>query len=72
MPHRKKPCKYFDEGKGDCPFNENCFYKHAYPDGRPASPKPQRRRQRRNGDGDLDIIGEVMPRFEALSLTRVA
>ena len=32
----------------------------------------QRRRQRRNGDGDLDIIGEVMPWFEALSLTRVA
>ena len=66
MPHRKKPCKYFDEGKGDCPFNENCFYKHAYPDGRPASPKPQRRRQRKNGDGDLDIIGEVMPWFECL------
>ncbi len=57
--HRNKPCKYFDEGRGECPFNENCFYKHAYPDGRPASPKPIRRRQRRNEDGDIEIIQQV-------------
>ena len=23
-----KPCKYFNEGKGTCPFGESCLYKH--------------------------------------------
>lgn len=27
-------CKYFDFGKGTCPFGTSCFYKHAYNDGR--------------------------------------
>lgn len=43
---RAKPCKYFDEGKGDCPFAGSCFYKHAYPNGQLAAeepPKPRRR-----------------------------
>lgn len=52
----KKPCKYFDEGRGECQFNENCFYRHAYPDGRPASPKPKGRRKRQNADGELDLM----------------
>ncbi|MBN3313557.1 MKRN1 ligase, partial [Atractosteus spatula] len=38
-----KPCRYFDEGRGSCPFGGNCFYKHAYPDGRLEEPQPQRR-----------------------------
>ncbi|KAL4660285.1 E3 ubiquitin-protein ligase makorin-1 [Arapaima gigas] len=38
-----KPCRYFDEGRGTCPFGANCFYKHAYPDGRLEEPHPQRR-----------------------------
>lgn len=42
----KKPCKYFDKGRGECPFNEKCFYLHALPDGRVASPKPVHRRRR--------------------------
>jgi len=29
----KRPCKYFDQGKGKCPFGKNCFYLHAYPNG---------------------------------------
>ncbi|KAM7242759.1 hypothetical protein CapIbe_007230 [Capra ibex] len=29
-----KACRYFDEGRGSCLFGGNCFYKHAYPDGR--------------------------------------
>jgi len=41
----KKHCKHFNRGKGKCPFNEKCFYLHAYPDGRVASPRPVRRRQ---------------------------
>ena len=40
----KKHCKHFNRGKGKCPFNEKCFYLHAYPDGRVASPRPVRRR----------------------------
>ncbi|XP_040416831.1 E3 ubiquitin-protein ligase makorin-1 isoform X2 [Cygnus olor] len=34
-----KPCRYFDEGRGSCPFGGNCFYKHAYPDGRQEEPQ---------------------------------
>merc|ERR1712002_365861 len=48
-----KPCKHFDQGRGECPFGSHCFYKHAYPDGRIASPKPPRRK-RQNADGELD------------------
>ncbi|XP_013375671.1 PREDICTED: LOW QUALITY PROTEIN: E3 ubiquitin-protein ligase makorin-1-like [Chinchilla lanigera] len=39
-----KACRYFDEGRGSCPFGRNCFYKHAYPDeldGRRAGPQRQ-------------------------------
>ncbi|EHB15580.1 Putative E3 ubiquitin-protein ligase makorin-3 [Heterocephalus glaber] len=28
---RHKACRYFAEGRGHCPFGENCFYKHEYP-----------------------------------------
>ncbi|KAL9988914.1 hypothetical protein ACROYT_G003409 [Oculina patagonica] len=31
---KEKPCRYFAQGKGTCPFGSSCFYKHAYPDGR--------------------------------------
>ncbi|XP_076152681.1 putative E3 ubiquitin-protein ligase makorin-1 [Alosa pseudoharengus] len=40
-----KPCRYFDEGRGTCPFGANCFYKHAFPDGRLEEAQPQQRRQ---------------------------
>uniref|UniRef100_A0A3P9LFS1 RING-type E3 ubiquitin transferase n=1 Tax=Oryzias latipes TaxID=8090 RepID=A0A3P9LFS1_ORYLA len=40
---RNKPCRYFDEGRGTCPFGSNCFYKHAFPDGRLEEAQPQRR-----------------------------
>ena len=49
---RKKDCKYFDQGRKECQFNDSCFYRHAYPDGRPASPKPRKpARQVRSADG---------------------
>ncbi|XP_049617410.1 probable E3 ubiquitin-protein ligase makorin-1 isoform X1 [Syngnathus scovelli] len=38
-----KPCRYFDEGRGTCPFGSNCFYKHAFPDGRLEEAQPPRR-----------------------------
>ncbi|EHB15911.1 E3 ubiquitin-protein ligase makorin-1 [Heterocephalus glaber] len=28
-----KAHRYFEEGRGNCLFGSNCFYKHAYPDG---------------------------------------
>lgn len=39
-----KACRYFDEGRGTCPFGSNCFYKHAFPDGRLEETQPQRPR----------------------------
>lgn len=47
----KKKCKYFDEGRGDCPFNEKCFYLHVNPDGTKATPKPRKPRRRQNAEG---------------------
>ncbi|XP_056280426.1 probable E3 ubiquitin-protein ligase makorin-1 isoform X2 [Pseudoliparis swirei] len=40
---RTKACRYFDEGRGTCPFGSNCFYKHVFPDGRLEDTQPQRR-----------------------------
>lgn len=54
-----KPCKYFKEGKGECPFYDKCFYRHAYPDGTTAEPKPRPRRRRQDADGTLDIIDRI-------------
>ena len=58
--YSQKHCKYFDFGKKECPFNENCFYLHAYPDGRKASPKPMKRRRRENANGELDLIQQII------------
>ncbi|XP_072309444.1 probable E3 ubiquitin-protein ligase makorin-1 [Eucyclogobius newberryi] len=44
-----KACRYFDEGRGTCPFGSNCFYKHAFPDGRLEEAQPPR--QRPSGGG---------------------
>lgn len=40
---RKKPCKYFEQGKGTCPFGGKCLYLHAYPDGTRAEPEKPRK-----------------------------
>ena len=29
-------CRHFNLGKSHCPFGNSCFYKHEYPDGKPA------------------------------------
>ena len=55
----QKPCKYFDQGRGECPFGNSCFYLHAYPDGRKASPRASRRRLRQNAEGDVSIMRQV-------------
>ncbi|XP_053377249.1 probable E3 ubiquitin-protein ligase makorin-1 isoform X2 [Mercenaria mercenaria] len=53
----QKPCKYFDEGRGECPFNDSCFYLHLLPDGSKPPPSFRRHRSRRrhNADGELDL-----------------
>lgn len=52
-----KPCKYFKEGRGECPFAGACFYRHAYPDGRKAEmPPPRVRRTRQNQEGELETL----------------
>ncbi|CAH1782989.1 unnamed protein product [Owenia fusiformis] len=56
----QKGCKYFNQGKGECPFNEKCFYKHAYPDGTIAEPTPRRKRHRQNHGGDIDLIQQYL------------
>jgi hypothetical protein len=56
----KKPCRYFNEGKGECPFYDKCFYLHAYPDGRIASPRAMRRRRRQDADGTVSSVGRVL------------
>lgn len=43
MLFRKKACKYFEQGKGTCPFGSKCLYRHAYPDGRLAEPEKPRK-----------------------------
>ncbi|KAF3859443.1 hypothetical protein F7725_021842 [Dissostichus mawsoni] len=51
-----KPCRYFDEGRGTCPFGSNCFYRHAFPDGRLEEAQPQRRQtgsSSRNRDEEM-------------------
>ncbi|XP_012941633.1 probable E3 ubiquitin-protein ligase makorin-1 [Aplysia californica] len=49
----KKPCQYFKQGKGECPFYDKCFYLHALPDGSIAPPQARPKRRRRvDADGE--------------------
>ncbi len=52
---RTKPCRYFDEGRGTCPFGSNCFYKHAFPDGRLEEAQPQRRQTGSNSRNRVTV-----------------
>ncbi|KAK4523218.1 hypothetical protein GAYE_PCTG44G1111 [Galdieria yellowstonensis] len=44
------PCKYFNYGKGTCPFSTSCFYAHCYPDGTPFQREKPRRYLNANGE----------------------
>lgn len=46
----KKACKYFDQGRGTCPFGGKCFYMHAYADGRRAEPDKPRKQLSAEGN----------------------
>ncbi|XP_017876875.1 probable E3 ubiquitin-protein ligase makorin-1 isoform X2 [Ceratina calcarata] len=54
-----KDCKYFNKGRGKCPFGNKCFYLHALPDGTKTDVGPPVR-QRRNADADVDILRLIL------------
>ncbi|UYV76217.1 MKRN1 [Cordylochernes scorpioides] len=47
----KKPCKYFKQGQGMCPFGGACFYNHTLSDGTKVDLPLPRPRRRRNPEG---------------------
>ncbi|KAI6654637.1 hypothetical protein LOD99_1032 [Oopsacas minuta] len=49
-------CRYFDEGMGTCPFGNNCFYMHAFPNGEVHKEKI---RKYGNSEGEVTIIQPV-------------
>lgn len=52
----KKPCKYFDQGRGTCPFGGKCFYMHAYPDGTRAEPDKPRKQLSSEGNVRVTLL----------------
>uniref|UniRef100_A0A8C9F8P0 E3 ubiquitin-protein ligase makorin-2 n=1 Tax=Pavo cristatus TaxID=9049 RepID=A0A8C9F8P0_PAVCR len=55
--HVKKPCKYFEQGKGTCPFGGKCLYLHAYPDGTRA--EPEKPRKQLSSEGTVRFFNSV-------------
>uniref|UniRef100_A0A8C3TUY9 E3 ubiquitin-protein ligase makorin-2 n=1 Tax=Catharus ustulatus TaxID=91951 RepID=A0A8C3TUY9_CATUS len=53
----KKPCKYFEQGKGTCPFGAKCLYLHAYPDGTRA--EPEKPRKQLSSEGTVRFFNSV-------------
>lgn len=53
----KKACKYFDQGRGSCPFGGKCLYRHAFPDGtRAEADKP---RKQLSSEGNVRFMNSV-------------
>lgn len=50
-----KPCRYFKNGKGFCPFDSKCFYLHALPDGTKVTENLVKPRRRTNADGETFV-----------------
>ena len=65
----QKRCKYFDQGRGECPFGNQCFYRHETADGIPVDvgpPEQQRRRAVRAptaSDDDLEASRALIQRI---------
>uniref|UniRef100_A0A8C6SMC9 E3 ubiquitin-protein ligase makorin-2 n=1 Tax=Neogobius melanostomus TaxID=47308 RepID=A0A8C6SMC9_9GOBI len=49
----KKPCKFFLEGRGTCPFGDRCLYLHQDPFGR--KPEPERVRKQLTPEGAVRV-----------------
>jgi len=54
---QKKPCRYFDIGRGDCPFGNKCFYRHSDAKGNPVDVGPPEVQKRRVVHADADVVG---------------
>lgn len=65
--HRKKPCKYFDQGRGSCPFGGKCLYLHALPDGSRAEPDQPRKQLGSEGNIRVRAVS-VFPSLTGFSL----
>ncbi|KAG5318505.1 MKRN1 ligase, partial [Acromyrmex heyeri] len=55
-----KDCKYFNKGRGKCPFGNKCFYLHALPDGTKKDVGPPVRQRRNTTDTDIDILHQLI------------
>ncbi|XP_011880074.1 PREDICTED: probable E3 ubiquitin-protein ligase makorin-1 isoform X3 [Vollenhovia emeryi] len=55
-----KDCKYFNKGRGKCPFGNKCFYLHALPDGTKKDVGPPVRQRRNTTDTDIDILHRML------------
>ncbi|XP_030061515.1 E3 ubiquitin-protein ligase makorin-2 [Microcaecilia unicolor] len=53
----KKACKYFEQGKGTCPFGGKCLYLHAYSDGTRA--EPEKPRKQLSSEGTVRFFNSV-------------
>ncbi|XP_061899225.1 E3 ubiquitin-protein ligase makorin-2-like [Entelurus aequoreus] len=53
----KKACRYFDQGRGMCPFGGKCLYLHAYPDGTRA--EPEKPRKQLSAEGNIRFMNNV-------------
>ncbi|XP_029456648.1 probable E3 ubiquitin-protein ligase makorin-2 isoform X2 [Rhinatrema bivittatum] len=53
----KKACKYFEHGKGTCPFGGKCLYLHAYSDGTRA--EPEKPRKQLSSEGTVRFFNSV-------------
>ncbi|XP_062266466.1 E3 ubiquitin-protein ligase makorin-2 [Platichthys flesus] len=53
----KKACKYFDQGRGSCPFGGKCLYLHAFQDGTRAEPEAPRKQL--SSEGNVRFMNSV-------------
>ncbi|KAM8868573.1 E3 ubiquitin-protein ligase makorin-2 [Synchiropus picturatus] len=53
----KKACRFFDQGRGACPFGAKCLYRHAFPDGSLA--EPDKPRKQLSSEGSVRFMNRV-------------
>jgi len=57
----QKECKYFNQGTGECPFGNKCFYQHADKEGRIVDVGPPKKPLRRaNAEGNLTLVQRLL------------
>lgn len=56
----KKECKYYNRGKGECPFGNKCFYRHCADDGTEVDVGPPQKHYRQNVDGDSETVERIL------------